>query len=226
LGCDIAVGSDGAYSSNSVASGVDDRTGEQVLEYTIKGMPSIKFARNVVGLCRWLHGALLGWEDSGMAGPFAKEVMEVLYYGNVYYREVPAIGQRTKTRKAGWWNGKDEHKADLFEKMALAMETEEYTVRSKDLVRECGEYEWDGGKIIHQPTKNKGAQEKAHGDRCIAAGVVWLVYSEAQEGKSVDKGGGNEETPDYGSFLWREQRERMRVDPDSPEFGLRDVVGY
>ena len=224
LGCDIAVGSDGAYSSNSVASGIDDRTGEQMLEYTVKGMPSIKFARNVVGLARWLRRAYLGWEDSGMAGPFAKEILEVLYYGNVYYREVAEIGVRRKTRKAGWWNGKDDDKADLFEKMALAMEMGAYTIRSEDLIRECGEYEWEKGKIIHQPTKNRGATEKAHGDRCIAGGVAWLLYSEGFHGIGIDKDVESGETPEYGSFLWREQREQNRVEPGGPAFGLKDVV--
>ncbi|MHC4302620.1 MAG: hypothetical protein ACYS7Y_35620 [Planctomycetota bacterium] len=220
VGCDIAMGSDGAYSSNSVASGIDDRTGEQVVEYAVRGMPAIKFGRNVVGLCLWLRRAMLGWEDSGMVGPFAKEILEVLYYGNVYYREVEAIGQRTKTRKAGWWNGRDEHKADLFEKMALGMETDAFTVRSEDLVRECGEYEWEKGKIIHAPTKNRGATEKAHGDRCIAAGVAYLVYSEGLEGTLLDKGEEIGETPEYGSFLWCEQQERQQVDSGSPEFGF------
>lgn len=226
VGCDIAIGSDGAYSSNSVASGIDDSSGEQVLEYAIKGMPSIKFARNVIGLSKWLHNAFLGWEDSGMAGPFAKEIMEVWYYSNVYYRESPEIGNKKKTRKAGWWNGKDEHKADLFEKLALGMETGDYIVRSEDLVRECNEYEWDGGKIIHQPTKNRGAQEKAHGDKVIGAGVCWLMYSERNRENSLDTSEESGETPQYGSFLWREQQERTRVPSGSPEFSFRDVVGY
>ena len=224
FGCDIAMGSDGAYASNSVCSGIDDRTGEQVLEYTIKGMPAIKFARNVVGLAKWCHNAYLGWEDSGMAAPFAKEILEVLYYANVYYREVAEIGQRKQTRKAGWWNGKDEHKADLFERMALAMEVDEYIVRSADLVRECGEYEWEDGKIIHVPTKNHGAQERAHGDRCIAAGVAWLLYSKGQELISLDSDDETGQTPQYGSFLWREKQERTRVEGGSPAFGISDVV--
>jgi hypothetical protein len=231
VGCDLAVGSDGAYSSNSVASGIAENSGDQIMEYTIKGMPLIKFARNVVGLCKWLHEAFLGWEDSGMAAPFAKEVLEVLYYGNVYYREVEAIGDRRATRKPGWWNGKDEHKADLFEKLALAMEIgggrpnlEGYTPRSEDLVRECGEYEWEKGKIIHQPTKNRGATEKAHGDRVIAAGVAWLMYQRKMEGVSLDMGDEKRETAEYGSFLWREQQERPRNPADSPKFGLIDVV--
>ena len=226
VGCDVAMGSDGAYGTNSVASGIDNRTGEQVVEYAIKGMPAIKFGRVVVGLCRWLRNAFLGWEDSGMVGPFAKEIMEVLYYGNVYYRPVSEIGSQRKTRKAGWWNGKDADKAELFEQMALGMETGRYVVRSEDLVRECGEYEWEKGKIIHAPTKNQGATEKAHGDRCISAGVAWLLYGGENSQVGIDEGQMEGLHPEYGSFLWREQRERRRVDSDSPEFSIRDVVCY
>jgi hypothetical protein len=223
VGCDIATGSDGAYSSNSVASIIDDRTGEQVGEYAIKGMPSIKFARNVVGLCLWLRNAMLGWEDSGMARPFAKEIMEVLYYGHVYFRSVEAVGQKVKTRKPGWWNGKDEHKADLFEQMALAMEAGLYTPRSADLIRECGEYEWDRGKIIHAPTKSRGAQEKAHGDRCIAGGVAYLVYEENQFGLDTHEHS-RDTSIEYGSWLWRENQERQRRTSDDPEFGILDIL--
>lgn len=226
IGCDVAIGSDGAYSSNSVASGIDNRTGEQVMEYTVKGVPMIKFARICVGLSLWLRRALLGWEDSGMVGPYAKKITEVLYYGNVYMRDVPAIGIKRKTQKPGWWNGKDEHKADLFEKLALGMETGRYKPRSMDLIRECGEYEWENGKIIHQPTKNRGDMEKAHGDRCIGAGVAWLIYAESMDSVSLDKVSDNSDTPQYGSFLWREQRERPKVASDSPDFGLKDVLAF
>jgi hypothetical protein len=224
VGCDIAMGSDGAYSSNSVASIIDDRTGEQVGEYTIMGMQSIVFAQNVIGLCQWLRGAKLGWEDSGVSGPFAKEVMETRCYGNVYYREVAEIGLRKKSRKAGWRNSKDEDKADLFEKMALAMESKRFIVRSEDLIRECGEYEWEKGKIIHRPTKNLDQSAKAHGDRAIAAGVSYLVYSEDLRTDRIDTDVETGETPEYGSYLWREQQERTRLNSDSPEYSIRDVM--
>ncbi len=224
VGCDIAMGSDGAYSSNSVASIIDDRTGEQVGEYTIMGMQSIVFARNVIGLCRWLRNARLGWEDSGVSGPFAKEVMEVQCYGNVYFREVAEIGSRKKTRKAGWRNGKDEDKADLFEKMALAMESGRFKVRSEDLIRECGEYEWEKGKIVHRPTKNIDQSEKAHGDRCIAAGVTWLVYSEDLPRDRIDTDSETGETPEVGSWLWRERQERPPVDESDPDYSIWDAV--
>jgi hypothetical protein len=224
VGCDMAVGSDGAYSSNSVASIIDDRTGEQAGEYVIKGMELIKFARVTVGLCLWLRHAFLGWEDSGMSGPFAKEITEVICYGNVYYREVPEIGSRRKSRKVGWPNRTNEDKALLFERMALGMETGAFTVRSEDLIRECGEYEWEKGKIIHAPTKNRNAVETNHGDRCVAAGGAWLIYSADRPQGKIDTSEETGETPQYGSFLWREQREKKRPGDGSPAFGIRDVT--
>jgi len=225
VGCDMASGSDGVYSSNSVASILDDRTGEQVGEYTVKGMPLIKFARVVVGLCLWLRKARLGWEDSGMSSPFAKEILEVIYYGNVFYRDVPEIGSKRKSRKAGWGNRKNEDKADLFEQMALAMETGKLTLRSDDLIRECGEYEWEDGKIVHAPTRNHGAKEVNHGDRAIAAGVAWLVYQSEMDGR-VDITEETSQTPEVGSFLWRELQEQRRAEEGSPEFGICDVVNF
>jgi len=226
LGGDIAMGSDGAYSSNSVICGINEQTGEQVLEYTVKGLPPTKFADVSVGLAIWMRGAFLGWEDSGMAGPFAKQILEVRRYYNVYYRPVPEINSRRLTKKPGWWNGKDEDKAKLFEDMALAMEGGDFTVRSDELIRECGEYEWDKGKIVHAPTKNRGATEKNHGDRCIAAGVAWLLYYEQTRDRTIDIQESLGETPEYGSFAWRESQEKKSVDSDSPEFGLRDVIGF
>lgn len=226
LGCDIAMGGETEYSSNSVACGIDDRTGEQVLEYTVRGMQSIIFAENVLGLCLWLRNALLGWEDSGVSGPFAKQIMEERCYGNVYFREVAEIGSRKKTRKAGWANTKTDDKANLFENMAIAMESGEFTVRSEELVRECGEYEWDSGKIVHRPTKNVKGEEKAHGDRCIASGVAWLVYDAEKTENSVDSTDETGETPEYGSFLWREQQEKKKARSGSPEFGIRDLMIY
>jgi len=225
VGCDIALGGDGAYSSNSVASGLDNRTGEQVLEYTVKGMDAIKFARVAVGLAKWLRNALLGWEDSGMSGGFAKEITERIYYGNVFYREVPEIGSRKRSRKVGW-PCRDDDKAAMFENMALAMEMGQYIPRSEEMIVECGQYEWDKGKIIHAPTKNRGATEKNHGDRAISGGGCWLVFATDNVAHKLDTSEETGETPEYGSFLWRERQERRRAKSGSPEFGIRDVVMY
>jgi hypothetical protein len=223
LACDIASGGVGVFASNSVVSGIDDRTGEQVLEYVVKGLEPRPFARIVVGLCLWLGKAKLGWEDSGVSGGFAKEVMEVLYYGNIYFRNVMQLGTQKKSRKPGF-PCRDVDKADMFEQFALAMEQGSYTPRSNEMLVECGEYEWDGGKIVHAPSKNKGAVNKNHGDRCVAGAGAWLVYSADNIGKKVDTDEEKDKNPEYGSFLWREMQERRSANSGSPGYGIRDVL--
>ncbi|MCC6508118.1 MAG: hypothetical protein IT423_03365 [Pirellulaceae bacterium] len=223
-GADIASGGVGAYSSNSVLTALDDRTGEQVLEYTIKGMEPRPFARRVVGLCMWLRNALLGWEDSGVSGGFAKEIGEVLYYGNVFMRNTEQYGTQKKSRKPGW-PCQDKHKADMFEQMALAMEDGKFIPRSEEMIVECGEYEWDGDKIVHVPTKNKGLTEKNHADRAIAMAGCWKVFNTDSAGDKIDSSEENGQTPEYGSFAWREEQERRKVRASSPKYGLRDIIG-
>lgn len=225
IACDIASGGVSEYSSNSVASGIDNRTGEQVLEYVIKGLEPRPFARRVVGLSLWMRKALLGWEDSGVSGGFAKEVMEVLYYGNIFFRDVLQLGSQKKSRKPGF-PCRDADKADMFEMFALAMEQGKYTPRSEEMIIECGEYEWDGAKIIHAPTKNKGAPEKNHGDRAVAAAGAWLVFDNENASDKVDSNEENGQNAEYGSFLWREQQERRSLNTGSPRYGIRDVMGY
>lgn len=223
VACDIASGGVGAYSSNSVASAIDDRTGEQVLEYVVKGLEPRPFARRAVGLCLWLRKAFLGWEDSGMSGGFAKEVMEVLYYGNIYYRDVLQLGSQKKSRKPGF-PCRDADKSDMFEQFALALEQGKYIPRSKEMLEECGEYEWDNGKIVHAPSKNKGAKDKNHADRAIAASGAWLIFANDIAANQVDTDEETGKNPEYGSFLWREQQERRVVASGSPKWGIRDII--
>lgn len=223
VACDIASGGLGAYASNSVASGIDDRTGEQVMEYVIKGVETIPFARNVIGLCLWLRKAKLGWEDSGVSGNFAKQVMEVFYYGNVYFRNVTQLGSQKKSRKPGF-PCYDADKADMFERFSLALDKGLYIPRSSEMIVELGEYEWDNGKIVHAPSKSKGVKDKNHGDRAIAAAGSWLVYSADNVGEKVDSDGETSQNPEYGSFLWREMQERRSVNSGSPTYGLRDIL--
>jgi hypothetical protein len=150
-------------------------------------------------------------------------VREVCYYGNIFYRDVDQLGSQTKSRKAGF-PCRDADKADMFEQFALAMESGEYTPRSEEMLVECGEYEWENGRIIHAPTKNKGATEKNHGDRAISAAGAWLVFSTDNPGKKIDSDVETGQTPEYGSYLWRERQERRSVDIGSPMYSIRDVL--
>jgi len=145
------------------------------------------------------------------------------FYGNIFFRDVTQLGSQKKSRKPGF-PCRDADKADMFEQFALAMEQGRYIPRSEEMLMECGEYEWDGAKIIHAPTKNKGATEKNHGDRAISAAGCWLVFATDNVGGKVDSNEENGQTAEYGSFLWREQQERPVVDRGSPKFSIRDVL--
>ena len=223
VGCDIASGGTGAYASNSVATATDDRTGEQMMEYAIKGLEPRPFARRVVGLCLWLRKAKLGWEASGVSGGFGKEVMEVLYYGNVFYRNVTQLGSQKKSTKPGW-PCTDADKADMFEQFALAMENGSFVPRSEEMITECGEYEWDGAKIIHAPSKNKGATDVNHADRAISAAGTWLVFNTDNSGVKIDTSEETGQTPQYGSMAWRDQLVKKQNKSGSPRYGIRDVI--
>jgi hypothetical protein len=206
LGCDISAGGKSDISSNSVICGVDRATGEQVLEYTILGTLATFFAREAFGFSKWLRNAYLGWEATGpTGGAFADEVVEVLRYGNIYFRPEKEAGNFARTRKAGWWNGGDDDKGRLFENLCVAMQDEEFTPRSEDMVRECGEYEWEDGKIVHRASKAGGAAGKAHGDRCVAAGVAWLLCKDRPINR-LDKTADEGQDYPWNSPGWRRKR--------------------
>jgi hypothetical protein len=229
IGCDISAGGSGAYSSNSVACGINASTHEQVFEYATKGLSATKFARVAVALARWAKKAYLGWEATGPTGTaFEKEVLEAQAYYNVFYRKIMQMGGSRIEKKPGWWNGSDSDKGLLFEQFCIGMDENEIIPRSGDMIRECGEYEWDeNGKIVHAPTKHRGAAAgKAHGDRCIAAGVAYLLCTDRQD-IGLDTGGSLSENPPYGCFAWREARDRAAWeawDDERPLPTISDVL--
>ena len=230
VGCDISAGGTGPASSNSVACGIDMATGQQVLEYAINGLEATIFARMVVALAYWLREAYLGWEATGpTGGSFRKEVIEELHYSNVYYRFIKHRGGVRIEKKPGWWNSSDADKGLLFEQLAVAMDEGGMVPRSSELIKECGQYEWsEDGKIVHAPTRiSKGAgAEKAHGDRCIAGGVAWLLCKDRAQ-TALDKAGGSVNNPQYGCWAWREARDKAdqkRFTDDDPQPTLADVL--
>jgi len=231
VGCDIAAGGHSDSASNSVASGVNMLSGEQVMEYVVRGMPPTKFARIVVGLCRWLRNAYLGWELTGPTGStFGHEVMDVLRYGNIYYRDVDAVGATGKHRTPGWANRTDEDKERLFDALGLAMEEDVYVPRSAEMIVECGEYEWVKGKIVHRASRAASIAPASHGDRCIAAGVANLLLGDRRSTIGLDKTPESMEAePPYGCFAWRHQqaglRSRSGNEHEDGEFDLRSVLG-
>ena len=201
IGADISAGGTGERASNSSAAGMNRETREQIFEFTVFGMMATKFARYVYALANWFNNAYLAWEATGPTGSqFAKVIVQDFGYGNFYERE---------NGKAGWWNRSDADKGELFEGLCVAFEDQDCIPRSEEMIIECGEYEWDGkGAIIHRPSKNLG-QGQAHGDRCVAAGVMWLACKDRPMGgaKGVDRLSGIcDNAPPYGTFAWRQKQ--------------------
>jgi hypothetical protein len=227
IGCDVAYGGGGDFSSNSAACGVRRDNGEQVLEYATMGLSPIKFARVAVVLSRWLSDAYLAWESGGPGSIFEKEVIEVLHYGNIFYRDVEEVGNRAKSRKPGWLNTSDDAKGQLFDALSIAMEQGDFLPRSEDLLRECGEYEYEKGKLVHRPSKQQGLDGKPHADRAISAGVAWLAHVD-QGIIQLDSENVSPENVPYGCPEWRFQREqakhRQPDDDDDNDFTLSDLL--
>src|SRR5208283_2130967 len=156
IGADVAAGSS-ETGSNSAFSGIKTTSGEQVLEYAEPGILPSKFARLAVVLCRWLYNATLNWETTGgSGGTFGREITEQIQYGQIFYRTVNEVGSFKKTKKAGWAALNDEVRAYMLESLSNAMDDGQFVPRSEDLIRECSEYEWDMGKIVHRPSKSRG----------------------------------------------------------------------
>lgn len=227
LGCDIAVGTGGEYSSNSVISGINYVTGEQVLEFAVNTINPTRLACIAVALARWLKNAYLNWETTGPTGEtFGLAVMRDIRYSNVWMRLVTDPLTEKKTRKPGWRNSSDKDKADLFERLALGMESREFVPRSEDLIRECNEYEWEKGKIIHKPSKQHKEDGAQHGDRAVAAGVMWLAAKE-RIGNIIDIDGENRHNIPVGSIAWfdlREKRMQHEFDDDHEPFCINDLM--
>lgn len=221
VGGDIAMGTGGAHSSNSSLVGINEQNGEQVLEYTNPNIQVPKFARLSVVIAKWLYRAFLIWEETGPGGTlFSKEVLDEIYYPNVYYRDVEEIGTGKKTRKAGWSNRRKDSKADLFETIGCAMDDGLFIPRSEDLVRELGEYEWDGINVIHKSSNTAGETGGAHADRAIAGGVAWLGCKD-HDRDALDEVDEAPQNLPYGSLAWLldQKKQQQREQDEAMEGG-------
>lgn len=176
LGCDIAAGTGGSHSSNSVACVINRMTGEQVAEWASNHVTPTRFAKLCVALCRWFYGALLV-PEANFGSAFLKTVIDLLGYPNLYYRETEIEGIHEKTQKPGFWVKNDDHKLRVFESLQVAMSDGAFKPRSAQLLAECGEYQWKNGRIIHVSSSRSDDDSdkgQAHGDRVIAAAMAWV----------------------------------------------------
>lgn len=203
VGCDIAAGLGGSYSSNSVAVVVDSVTGQQVAEFASNTVRPEDFAELVVALCTWFNDAYLIWEHNGApGGSFTKKVIDI-GYPKIFFREVEGRAYRKKTKNPGFFTT-DKNKLALLGKMSGAIQSKEYIVRSKPLLEECRQYVYKDGRVVHSrsvKTQDDSSKGQAHGDRVIAAALAWHGSIDRPANTKIDKEE-FEQIP-YGSMAWR-----------------------
>ena len=201
IGCDISAGLGGSYTSNSVAAVVNSVTKTQVAEFATNTMRPEDFADYVVSLCKFFHKAYLIWEHNGSpGGAFTKRVLDQ-QYPNIYYREVEHKSFKKKTKNPGWWST-ERNKLGVLSTLAKAVKTDEFVIRSAELLEECRQYVYKDGRVVHSRsvrTLDDSSKGQAHGDRVIAAALAWHAVKDRP---SAPRHEYRQDIP-VGSMAWR-----------------------
>lgn len=189
VGIDIGGGTGGSYTANSVASVLNKMTGEQVAEWSSNLAEPRRFGIICVALCRWFYDAVM-IPEANFSGGFMKVVEDEMCYPKLWQRETQISGLKRLTKKTGFWMANDDTKLALFEGMVAAIAMGTYIPRSKEMLEECGQYEWKNGKIVHvgsTKSEDEGAKGKSHSDRVIAAALSVYEMGESVEPESYEQ---------------------------------------
>jgi hypothetical protein len=174
VAADPASGVGGAsnYASIEVFNGI----GEQVAEFACNTTSPTRLAKLCVALCYWLGRGqptpFLNAEKNGPLGTqFAREI-DRLMYPYIYYMKDPEKRGAKRSKKPFWHAQKTAH---TLEPLANVIANMLVVIRSEDLLRECGQYEFGENDWIHPgaaSAKDPANQGVNHGDRACAAGVA------------------------------------------------------
>jgi len=170
ISCDIAMGTGGTMSSNSVATITRRRTGEKVGRWSHNKTEPRPFARIVVLLCRMFNNAYLIWERNGPGQQFSAEIVS-LGYANIFYQDDDTAYETNRQRKPGWHSTKDT-KQILLSQYREAVMTGRVQNPDEEAMLETLEYICSPtGDIIHSRARSSidpTATGERHGDMVIA----------------------------------------------------------
>lgn len=185
LACDIAAGTGGDNSSNSCIQVIDQARHEQVIEFATNMVQPAQLARTAVALAHWLSGGRgeimvqIGFESNGpLASQFAKELRKI-GYGNLFWDFVRDDAGKRRTNNLGY-NNRDKGE-EVLSQLQKGMIFDEIVIHSHDAIRECDEYEYENGVLVHVPSKlsdDESAKGKPHGDRAIALAIAFLMHED------------------------------------------------
>jgi hypothetical protein len=224
LGADIAAGTGGSQSSNSIACLLDAVTGEQVLEMSTMHLAPEKFAKVCVGICKWAFNALLVPEITGPFGTMFLNAVLEMNYSRIYYRDVELVGiTKKKTRKPGFHMQSEEIKATILGNVITAAEAGLVKIRSKPCLLEFTEFGMEKGRLIHRGSQRSDDQAdkgKAHADRAVAIAIAYVGVQELPEFKQVvrpttevDQGDLEPPLNTMAHRLWEHERNLVPADP-------------
>lgn len=183
IGIDIAGGTDGAHSSQSVMSVWDNVSGEQVAEWRSSSVMADALGTRAVVLAKWFHNAQLIPEMNGAGGAqFKRKVLECEYWNWFIRKRSEEELVETATSKLGW-HSKDGAEGIIRELLA-GFSSGEATPRSVALLDQIEEYEFDNGKVVHKASQKSDRHSdkgKQHGDCAVAAGLGWLGVKTAKQ---------------------------------------------
>lgn len=204
VAADIATGTGGAHSSNSVAQIIDTVSVEQVGEFVSQTIMPSDFADYCMMLGYWLNNAQIIFEVNGPGSAFMKRIQDRKYQ-NVYWRKtLEGTGQKM-SRKMGWHTS-EVTKEIMFTDFERVVREGVLIVRSSAVVDECRQYIRDNsGKLVFgNALKSPGS---THGDRVIAlcVGVQALKERTSLEPQKVEN---PDVYPPYSMGARIQERER------------------
>lgn len=219
IGCDIASGVGGRYSTKSCASVVNLDTGQKVAELADGRLRPDQFARTVANLAIFFHGAIVVWENVGPGASFRRTLVEDLGYTRVWVRKkneksfMPEL-----TAEPGWYPGR-ENKLELLESYREAISCGWFCNPSATALEEATNFVYDGNTVAHNlelVDDDPSGAKANHGDMVIADALAWLLCKDA--GIDYKRRGGGQLVevlnPPVGSMAWRDMMEEKEAADD------------
>lgn len=192
IGGDVAAGTGGEYSSNSVAQVLNKQTGEQVAEWVSNTTDPATFAEVLVALAWFFRGpngrgAFLNWETNGTAGQICTNRIIEIGYSNVGHWEGEGKFTARTSKNVGFHSG-EKSKAKLLGGhkgggLRQALVDGRVLARSRFVIEELTQFEYEGGKVVHKGSTKKDSQAEVgeeHGDRVIALAIAALDIAQRE----------------------------------------------
>lgn len=178
IGCDIAQGGGGEWSSQSAAVGIDARTKEQVFLWMDASTNPSQMADIVWALGHLFcdenrKPAMVVPEVNGPGSQFAARFLQKGYANPYIRRASDASSDRTKDRRqAAFGLFNSDRGTRVLESLQDGIRRYGLKIRSDRIVRELGRYQRSGdGKAFHPSVTRRG--ENSHGDCAIALACAW-----------------------------------------------------